>query len=210
MTQELVSIVIPAYFADQFLAETLTGISRQTYQFWEVILVEDGSVTETERIVSEFLRSHPNHRVVYDRFEANRGQSAARNRAIALSEGNYIALLDADDVWLPEHLSSSLKLLADREIELSFSTSIMFDDETQKLTGFWGPKDEELEKLALSLIRRAYITPSSVVMKKSVIEKVGQFDEDRNLQGAEDYDFWLRSIISGVKFAHLYGAFCLS
>src|SRR5215470_2571422 len=101
----LVSIVTPCFNAEQFLVETLASVLAQSYPYWELLLVNDGSRDRTAEIAARWVRAHTD-RVRYLEHEGHRnhGTSASRNLAIRHARGVYVALLDADDVWLPRHL----------------------------------------------------------------------------------------------------------
>jgi glycosyltransferase involved in cell wall biosynthesis len=97
----LVSVVIPAHHSERFIGETLASIGQQEFGRWEVIVVEDGSRDRTEKIVRSFARRHPWHRVEFSRNERNVGPAQTRNVAFAKCRGEFIALLDSDDLYLP-------------------------------------------------------------------------------------------------------------
>src|SRR4051794_34793625 len=98
------TICVPAYEAERYLGETLESVARQTFPDWQLLVTEDGSRDGTEEIVRRFAAS-VSQTVRYKRHEPNRGLPATRNAAIEGVETEWVALLDADDVWLPEHLS---------------------------------------------------------------------------------------------------------
>src|SRR5687768_15411869 len=105
-----VSICIPAFKADRYLEATLESVRAQTFKEWELILVEDGSRDRTEAIVQDFARrvSQP---VRFFRHDTNKGLSATRNTGFSHSSAELLALLDADDLWRPDHLQLSLATL---------------------------------------------------------------------------------------------------
>lgn len=208
-TAPLVSIIVPAYNADRYLPETLHRVTQQEYKNWELIVVEDASQGKTEAIVQEFANENVNQRVVYLRHELNQGPSATRNTALAQAQGTLIALLDADDLWLPDHLRISVAALSQGSYDLVYSTTVMFDDDTGQLLHIWGPDTQELAGFPTSLFRRNYITPLTVVMNHEVIDRVGLFDTSPEVQGVEDFDFWLRCIKANLRFACLPGCHTL-
>lgn len=186
----IASIVIPAYNAKPFIGEALEDIEKQTYRSWEVIVVEDGTNDGTEAIVADFQKRNPDHRVVYERFPANRGVSEARNRAFELAQGDYIAFLDADDRWLPIHLETRIEQLVRQSADLAYGSVEMFDSVTDKTVGTWGPTPADLQNFPESLLSRTLLQPSGVVARTQVIRDVGNFQP--SLQWAEDLDYWLR------------------
>ena len=106
MSSPLISICIPAYKADRYLATTLASVGNQTYPNWELIVVEDGSRDRAEEIVTAFSAT-VSQSVRFLRHEKNRGLPATRNTGIEAALGNWVALLDSDDLWKPEHLDTS-------------------------------------------------------------------------------------------------------
>src|SRR5215471_21615023 len=108
----LVSIVTPCFNAERFLEETLASVVAQSYSHWELLLVNDGSRDRTAEIAVQWASAHPD-RVRYLEHEGrrNQGTSASRNLAIGHARGEYVAFLDADDVWLPRHLEMQVALL---------------------------------------------------------------------------------------------------
>jgi len=210
MHQPLVSVIIPAYNADRTIYESLLSVKQQTYQKWEIVVVEDGSISNTKEIVEKFSKECRTQTINYCLVKNNAGQANARNIGIEKSHGRYIALLDSDDIWLPTHLSSSLKLADQSQSEIIFSTALFFDDQTGERFGFWGPEPHELENISKYLADRSFITPSATLIRREVFDQIGFFQTTEKLRaGGEDYDFWLRAVIAGKKFTHLSGEHCL-
>lgn len=205
----LVSIIVPAYKADEFLPAALSHIARQSYTEWELIVVEDASTGATEQIVADFAARHPLHRVVYRRHEVNQGVAATRNTAISMAHGAFIALLDADDLWQPDHLAASVAALQGDHVDITHSPVVVFDYETGHILSLWGPSPRERAQFPHGLFARNFVTPSSTVMRREVVEKVGPFDVTPELQGCEDLDYWLRCVQAKVRFLCIAGCHCL-
>ena len=194
----LVSIVIPAYNAAEFIDAALADVSRQLYRKWEVVVVEDGSAVTVERNIDRFKSLHPDHRVEYYRKPKNEGVSRARNDAIALCRGEFVAFLDADDRWSPDHLQRKVRLLERTGCDLAYSRVEMFDSDSDAALCTWGPTDEELRLFPESMFVRPFLQPSGVVVLATLMTEVGGFDE--SLAFGEDYDYWFRAIHAGKKF----------
>lgn len=216
MDRGLVSVIVPAYRADRFLPESLDTVRRQTYASWEVIVVEDGSRDNTEELVQEFSKSVSNHRVVYRRHEKNQGLGATRNTAIAQARGEFVAFLDADDLWRESHLEAAVTALERESADVAFSTALMFEDGTGHLIGLWGPTRERLlatprvlRKFPNWFFHRNFLIPSATVIRRTVLDAVGCFDTDSRLTFVEDLDYWLRCVKAGLKFHHVPGCHCL-
>jgi teichuronic acid biosynthesis glycosyltransferase TuaG len=194
----LVSIVIPAFNAREFINDALHDVSRQTYGNWEVIVVEDGSDDEIGDVVEEFASRHPQNRVGYHRKPENTGVSSTRNVAIGLADGEFIAFLDADDRWAPDHLQRKVRLLCQTGGDVAYSCVDCFDSDSNRSEMIWGPTEIDLQSFPESLFRRSYVQPSAVVVRRSLTEDVGEFDEQ--LHFAEDYDYWFRAVKAGKLF----------
>jgi GT2 family glycosyltransferase len=205
-TTGLVSIVIPTYRKERFIGETLASVGWQTYPKWELLVVEDSS-TSAEPIVAEFARRFPNHRIEYSRNDRNRGASYSRNVAFAKSAGEFVALLDSDDRWFPEHLACSVGALHASGKDLVYSSTVMIEDQTDLLLDIGGPKSFELAEFPGSIMRRNFITPSATVMRRQVLADVGAWDT--TWLYCEDLDFWMRCIQAGKQFQIIGGCHCL-
>ena len=202
-----VSVVMPAFRADECIAEALQSVGRQDYRDWEVVVVEDGSRGATEGLVRDFARQAARRRVVYLRNETNQGPSASRNAAISQCRGEFVAFLDADDVWMENHLSESLRGLEEHAADVAYSTAIQFEDGTGRLLGHWGPTERELVTFPKSLLKRPYIIPSATVLRRRVLDIVGPLDPA--IRFGEDLDLWLRCLEAGMKFVHVGKPHCM-
>lgn len=115
----LVSIITPCFNSEKYISETVQSILHQTYENWELILVDDGSKDETFAILSKFASQ--DIRVKTFQLEKNSGAGVARNFGIQQASGNYIAFLDADDLWKPEKLEKQLTFMEYQNIPFTFS-----------------------------------------------------------------------------------------
>ncbi len=191
---ETVSVVIPAFNAQDHLSPCLASIQAQTGAFaLEVIVVDDGSSDATADIA---LR-HPGVKLIR---QNNRGPGAARNAGIAASHSRYIAFLDADDLWLAGKLAAQLKVLHRQPgAALVFGDCRQFDERAawpQTLlqavefgASAWGGSDVVPDAYT-RLLEDNFITTGSVVMRREVLAEVGGFAEDLRL--VEDLELWLR------------------
>lgn len=191
-----VSIVICAYNAAPFLAETLESVFAQTYQDYEILVVNDGSTDNTDQVITPYL-----DRLTYLK-QPNSGPGAARNTAFRHARGRYIALLDSDDQWLPSYLATMLaRLDAEPEIDVLYPNAILFGAARWegKLFQDVCPSSEPvtLEKF---LTRECNVFISAL-FKREILEDVGWFDE--SLRGSEDFDLWLRMLQHGYRFSFL-------
>ncbi len=203
----LVSVVIPTRRGEKFIGETLATIGAQTYEQWEVIVVEDGSIGPTQKIVADFARKHRRRRVEYIRNERNYGAAHTRNVAFSKAAGEYVALLDSDDRWLSDHLEVSVKALQETGKDIVYSTVLMVQDGSDMVLGIWGPNWEELKDFPQSLFGRSFVTPSATVLRRQVLADVGPWSAGHLY--CEDFDFWLRCIQAGKTFHYVGGCHCL-
>jgi glycosyltransferase involved in cell wall biosynthesis len=192
-----ISILIAAYNAARFLPDAFASIEAQTHANWEFILVEDGSRDGTEALVHTFATRHPDRRVVYDNPGVNRGVAAARNRLLALAQGDAIAFLDADDQWRPTHLSD-LALAFAQGATLAFSGIELWDGDRQQTMGTYLPPALWMTEPRRWLFEHSFIQTSSCVgLTRQTISRAGQIDE--TLRIGEDRDYWLRALADGGK-----------
>jgi Glycosyl transferase family 2 len=203
----LVSVIIPTRNGERFIGQSLASVARQTDTNWEVIVVEDGSQDRTSQLVQEFSRKHRWHRVDYSRNDRNCGAAHTRNVAFRKARGEFVALLDVDDRWLPDHLQVATAALAASGKDIAYSSSIMFEDQTDLLLGVWGPTSGEIATLPHSLYGRCFVTPSATVMRRQVLEDVGPWDTFYRY--CEDYGYWMRCIAAGKTFQYVPGCHCL-
>jgi glycosyltransferase involved in cell wall biosynthesis len=207
MKPPLISICIPAHNAEPFLHAALASVRAQRFTDWELIVTEDGSRDSTEEIVLEFARtvSQP---VCYDRHEQHLGRPATRNTGIAASSGEWIALLDADDVWTAGHLEAAAALIRSRSAEVIYSGAVMFDSDTGREIEVSAPTTRELADFPRSLFNGVYsIEPSAVLLRRCLWEDVGGFDP--TFSYAEDREMWIRCARTGAKFAYTGVNTCL-
>jgi glycosyltransferase involved in cell wall biosynthesis len=181
-----ISVVIPAFNAMNYLPETLASVLNQSYNDIEVIVVNDGSLDETERWVSQI--KDPRVKLIS---QENQGLAGARNTGIVQARGEYIAFLDADDLWEPTKLEKQVRVLEENpEVALVY-TWVAYIDEKGKSTGKVLKNQAEGE-VWKKLIEHNIVECGSVAMvRRSCFEAVGFFD--RHLGSyVEDWDMWLR------------------
>ncbi len=178
-----VSVIVPTYNRACLLKEALDSVLAQSYGNVELIVVDDGSTDHTRRL----LASYGDRITVL--FQPNTGVSAARNHGIQAASGDLIALLDSDDYWLPEKLAAQIDffkatpqamICQTEEIWIRNGVRVNPKRHHRKLSGM-------IFQASLPL---CLISPSAVMVRKSLLDEVGLFDED--LPACEDYDLWLR------------------
>lgn len=116
----LVSIITPTYNSAKYITETILSVQKQTYQNWEMILVDDGSSDKTETIIKNFQTK--DNRIQFYKLDTNSGPAIARNKGIEKAKGRFTAFLDADDVWFPTFIENSIKTIQKTQIPFVFSS----------------------------------------------------------------------------------------
>lgn len=184
-----VSVVIPLYNGERFIKQAIESVLRQSFKDFEIIVVDDGSLNrEGEKIVRELQKK--DRRIRYFRKE-NKGVSSARNFAIKKAKGKYIALLDQDDLWMPDKLEKQLELFKKSDkIGLVFSDAIYIRDNGKKFYSLFRKVSPKRGNVFRNLLVRNFISSPTIVVRRNVLDDVGFFDEDFKM--IEDYDIALR------------------
>lgn len=182
-----ISVVIPVYNRPSLLLRALQSVGKQTFQPFEVLVVDDGSCPQ---VVYRGGRISSNFKLI--RNEENLGVAAARNRGINSAKGEWIAFLDSDDEWAPSKLAKQAEL-----IKSAPNTRAIHTDEKWMRNGNEVMPPKYLDKSSNLLWERSLdhclICPSSVLLHRSLFASIGLFDE--TLTVCEDYDFWLRLLL---------------
>jgi len=204
----LISICLPAYNSGRYLPATLACVREQTYANWELIVTEDGSPAPVEAMVLAFARSGPQP-VTYQRHETNQGLPATRNTGIAAARGAWIALLDSDDLWTPDHLADLVARAAERPAaEFVHAGSVLFDSESGTTLEIRAPSMDAVADFPRSLYLGAYIVqPSSVMLQKALWTRVGGFNPA--FRYVEDREMWLRCARARARFSFTGRNTCL-
>ena len=192
-----VSVVIPAYNIAPFVKETLDSVFAQTYNNFEVILVNDGSkdTKELETALKPYF-----DRIVYAEQE-NLGASQARNSAICLAHGEYLAFLDGDDIWLPEFLLSQIESLEKNDFDMIYCDAELFGEPLFSGTNFMKTSPSHGEVTTISLISAdCSVITSGTILKKEWVARLNMFDT--NLPQMQDFDLWYRMAKNGAKIGY--------
>lgn len=202
MVPDRVSVVVPTYNAARYIRETLDSVLDQSYPEWELIVIDDGSTDDSPRIAREYLRDG-RVRVVS---QPNAGVAESRNRGLSLSQGEYVAFPDADDVWLPGNLEAKLAYLrAHPECALALSDVVEIDAASRP-TGqiHLAGSGWVLEQQLLWKGDPMPALPSNAVIRRSALDDVGGFDP--KLSTAADQDLKFR-IAARYPVGRVPGAF---
>jgi glycosyltransferase involved in cell wall biosynthesis len=187
----LISVIIPGYNCKDFIEETIKSVLNQSYHHYEIIFVDDGSIDDTIKLVEKFAQNDT--RIKFFTIDHSGRPSVPRNYGVKKSSGEFIAFLDADDLWTKEKLKYQLEVLINNpQISLVYSMCFTFGK-----VSFFSPMFELLPlplraaRNREDLIKIGNTIPlSSVMVRKQAFEDAGGFDEDPN-DKLEDYGLWL-------------------
>ncbi len=129
MIEGLVSIIMPSWNTGHFIAESIQSILAQTYENWELLIVDDCSTDNTDEVVALF----DDRRINYVKNKKNCGAAMTRNRAISMANGEWIAFLDSDDLWLPEKLEKMIEFLTENNYTFAYHNFEKIDEQSKKL-----------------------------------------------------------------------------
>lgn len=185
----LVSVVIPVYNAEKYLDKTLRSVLRQTYKNIEVILVDDNSEDGSSEIIKHYQTACQN--IIYCLQQKNMGAGYARNKALEMAKGQYIAFLDSDDEWMPDKLERQIDLMREKESPFCYAAIEMIDKDDNIIK----PRRNVRENLGYKfLLSNTMIATSSVVIDRKVI---GDFRMHLR-RGGQDYATWLMLLRDGT------------
>jgi len=209
-SQPLVSVVVPSYNYGHLIRETLDSLAAQTYGAWECVVVDDGSKDDTRAVVEAYAAADP--RVRYVRQE-NARQGAARNNGIRHSSGEYFQFLDSDDLVETRKFERQVEYLETHpDVDIVYSGVRYFDSEGSGLGhsrqysvwddgGQWMPEVSGRGRVLLEpLLRNNIMVVNSPLVRRRVIEAVGEFDA--GITPVEDWDYWTRCALAGFFFQY--------
>lgn len=181
-----VSVIIITYRRPHFLKVAITSVLKQTYQDFEIIVVDDASGDMTESVVGEFN----DDRIKYFCNQQNKGEGGSRNAGLEQASGKYIAFLDDDDTWESEKLNMQVQVLeiSPEHVGAVYTGRASVDLETGAVTEVRLPSKEG--KIYDDLVVHNFIDPSSILIERKYVEEIGIFDE--SLPGRLDQDMWIR------------------
>lgn len=178
---DLVSIITPSYNSSKFIVQAIESVLNQTYKNWEMIIVDDVSMDNSNEIIEEYMRK--DHRIKLIKLATNSGPAVARNKAIKDSKGRYIAFLDADDLWISEKLEIQISFMQRNNLLFTYSSYKIIDENSTEIGEFITKKSINYHSLlktcSIGCLTAIYDTKK---IKKYYMEDVGH----------EDYTLWLK------------------
>jgi glycosyltransferase involved in cell wall biosynthesis len=203
MPGPLVSVIIPAWNAEKFIGETLESVFAQTWPHVEVIVVDDGSTDGTADVVHGLLKAKANSSIPLKLIrQKNKGPSGARNEGLRAAKGDFVAFLDADDLWFPETLEKLVGFAGNHpDLPLIFGDAGSFDCDGIRFESFFEkhgrpPTNERgvvvnaLEKI----LEGNFILTGALLIRRECLSNVGLFEEE--ISYGEDAELWVRIVLS--------------
>lgn len=188
----IVSVIMPAYNSRRFIAQAIASVQAQSVTDWELLVIDDGSQDDTCAIVETLAAQDRRVRLI--RNEQNMGVAATRNRGFDLCRGQYVALLDSDDVWYPHKLQRQLELLERTGADIAYCSYAIVDEEgLQAKSDYTIPEQVDFD----GLLRENVIGCSTVVLRRGILES-HRFRTDFY---HEDYVLWLDLLRTGHRAA---------
>lgn len=180
--ENIVSIIMPSYNTGKYIAESIQSVLNQTYEHWELIIVDDCSTDKTDEVIKTFCDS----RIKYIKNEKNMGAAACRNKALRQAKGKWVAFLDSDDLWIPEKLEKQIQFMEKNNYSFTYTDYMI------QLNGQWlpyvytGPNVVNRKKM----FDYCYFSTITVMYDR---EKIGLIQIE-NLRKNNDYAMWLQAI----------------
>lgn len=187
--KDRVSVIIPVFNAEKYLETTLQSVFVQTYKNIEIVLVDDCSTDKTAKVIAKYKINHPE--IVYHLQNKNMGAGVARNKALELASGQYVAFLDSDDLWLPEKIEKQILLMKEKHSPFSYTAIEMIDSE-----GNIVKRKRKIRECCdyEYLLHNTIIATSSVIIDRVLL---GDFKMSLR-RGGQDYATWLSLLRSGI------------
>jgi teichuronic acid biosynthesis glycosyltransferase TuaG len=199
-SKPLVSVIMPAFNAGKYIAESINSVISQTFYNWELIIINDGSIDNTRNIADQFTLN--DSRIILIN-QQNKRLGAARNAGIAAAKGHWIAFLDADDIWVNDKLEKQLLIAKIQpDAGVIFTDGFTFYNDDKETASPYGIKTGLISGEAIYKLEYQgnYIPVLSVMVKKTHLDEIGLQDENPYIYGCEDWDYWLKLAINGTSF----------
>ena len=190
-----VSILLPIYNDEQYIAQSIDSIIKQTYNNWELLIGFNGTTDSSREIVKNFL--YDKRIIIYD-FENDKGKAKTLNKLLNYISGNWIALQDGDDVWLPKKLEIQSQYFETYDV---IGTKCQYIDKDGNFIGLPDIQTDHQHIVEKSLKGVNQVINTSTVFKKEKALEVNGWDE--TIDGIEDYDFWLKLMINKNNFINI-------
>ena len=195
MSSLIVSIIMPYYKKDEYIYETVESILKQTFQNFEIIIVDDERTNQSSKIMKKL--KDKDSRIIIIENERNLGAGLSRNKAVGLSKGDYLAFCDCDDVWDNKKLETQLNFMKDKKVDFSHTSYDIINKKGEVV----GARIADKEIRFIDLVKSCDIGLSTVIMKKNLFNKTEL--NFPNLKTKEDYVLWLKLSQNGTRMLGL-------
>lgn len=186
---EIVSVITPVYNVASVIGRTLDSMLMQNYKDLEIVLVDDCSKDNSAEIIAKYTAKYPN--IVYHKHEKNGGAAVARNTALRLAKGRYVAFLDSDDLWCKDKLDKQLTFMKEKDAAICCTAMDCIDEEDKPINSVREVRESITYKL---LLRNTMIATSTVIIDRN---KTGDFQMPLR-RGGQDYATWLMLMRNGI------------
>ena len=185
-----VSIILPTYNGGKYVINAVESVLFQSFSDWELIIINDGSNDDTESLLEKYIKKEP--RIIYLKNEKKIGVQKTLNKGIKKSKGEYIARIDDDDEWInKDKLKEQIEFLEkNNDYVLVGTNGVVVDDRMNRIIDYNVPKTDFLIRKTI-LFKNSFIS-SSVLIRKSVLQRIGGYCEEEYAKNVEDYNLWLR------------------
>ncbi len=190
-----ISILLAVYNDEKYIEESVQSIKNQTYENWELLIGFNGTTDSSKEIVIEFLSDE---RIKIFDFQNDKGKAKTLNKLLKYSSGDWIALQDGDDIWLPKKLEIQSEYFDDYDV---IGTKCQYIDKDGNFMGLPDIKTDHQNILEQSLNGINQVINTSAVFKKEKTLEVNGWDE--TIDGIEDYDFWLKLMVNKNQFINI-------
>lgn len=180
--KQLVSIIMPSYNTAAYIGASIASVQKQTYEYWELIIVDDCSIDDTDRIVEPLL---VDRRIRFIKNETNQGAAVSRNRALREARGEWIAFLDSDDLWAPEKLEKQLEFMKRKGYQFSYTNYEEINEDGER-TGILLTGPKKINKMGMF----SYCWPGCLTVMYDA-ETVGLI-QVADIKKNNDYAMWLK------------------
>ena len=204
LNEDLVSVIMPSCNSSRYIKESINSVINQHYKNWELIIVDDSSTDETCHIINKFIKI--DNRIKLHKLTRQKGPAFARNKAIDLSLGKYIAFLDSDDIWYPEKLQKQVFFMNHNSYLFSFTSYNLVDESGKplnRLVDYDSPNKVNYRDL---LMKKATIGCLTVVLDRKLVD----LNRMPNIPRGQDYAFWLlllRRNVSAYKLEEVLSTY---
>lgn len=188
MNEELVSVIMPSYNSENFIEQSIKSVQEQTYPYWELIIVDDCSQDNSAKIIKEIAKQ--DSRIKFIKLKTNSGAAVARNTAIKIASGRYIAFLDSDDLWLKDKLNLQIEFMKKNGLSFTYGSYRLMDEFNNDM-GCFVTKGEITYN---SMLKTCSVGCLTAIYDVSQLGKIYMPNADKR----EDYATWLK-ILKKIK-----------